>query len=98
MSNALWLTSAWAGLSLLFRIMTRCWKLKPKFIEIYAARGIMLLHIREWENAKFHLIFASNLRVDVIAEFHKMYEGIADFEQKNNIQLPEGLAAMLRRW
>ena len=71
-------------------------ELKPKFTEIYAARGIMWLHIREWDYAKSNLTFARNLRINIIAEFHKIYESIADFEQKNNIQLPEDLAAMLR--
>ena len=70
-------------------------ELKPKFIEVYAARGIISLHIEEWESAKLDLIFARNLRVDIIKTFHKMYEGIADFEQKNDIQLPKNIRAML---
>ena len=70
-------------------------ELKPKFTEIYATRGIIWLHIKEWKNAKLDLIFARNLKVDVIAGFHKIYESIADFEEKNDIQLPENIAAML---
>ncbi len=73
-------------------------ELKPKFVEVYAARGIMWLHVKEWENAKLDLTFARNLRVNIIAEFHKIYESVADFEQKNNIQLPEDIAAMLMSW
>ena len=72
-------------------------ELKPKFAEIYAARGIIWLHVREWGNAKFDLTFARNLRVDIINVFHKLYESIEDFEQKNDIQLPQDIAAMLRR-
>ena len=71
-------------------------ELKPKLTEVYAARGIIWLHIKEWKNAKLDLIFARNLKVDVIAEFHKIYESIADFEEKNDIQLPENIAAMLK--
>ena len=72
-------------------------ELKPKFTRIYAARGIMWLHLKEWENAKFDLTFARNLKINIIAEFHKIYESVADFEQKNNIQLPKDIAVMLRR-
>ena len=72
-------------------------ELKPKFTEVYAARSIMWLHVKEWENAKFDLTFARNLRVNIIAEFHKIYESISDFEQKNNIQLPKDITAMLQR-
>ncbi|MDE0466917.1 MAG: hypothetical protein OYL97_07655 [Candidatus Poribacteria bacterium] len=43
------------------------------------------------------LSFAINLRVDIIDIFHKMYESVEDFEQKNDIKLPEDIAAMLRR-
>ena len=72
-------------------------ELKPKFTEVYAARGIIWLHIKEWKNAKLDLTFAGNLKVDVIAEFHKIYESVEDFEQRNDIQFPEDIAAMLRR-
>ena len=70
-------------------------ELKPKFTKIYAARGIISLHIEEWESAKLDLTFARNLRVDIIDVFHEMYESVADFEQKNDIQLPEDIAVML---
>ena len=70
-------------------------ELKPKFAEIYAARGIIWLHVREWENAKFDLTFARNLRVDIINVFHKLYESIEDFEQKNDVQLPEDIVVIL---
>ena len=57
----------------------------------------MWLHIGEWDYAKSNLTFARNLGVDIIDTFHKLYASVADFDQKNNIQLPEDLAAMLRR-
>ena len=56
----------------------------------------MLLHIEEWESAKFDLIFARNLRVSIITEFRKIYESVADFEQRNDVQLPEDIAVMLK--
>ena len=72
-------------------------ELKPKFTKVYAARGIMWLHIKEWENAKLDLTFAQNLRVDIINVFHEMYESVTDFERKNDVQLPKDIAAMLRQ-
>jgi ABC-type metal ion transport system substrate-binding protein len=49
----------------------------------------------EWESAKSDLTFARDLWVDTIKVFYKMYESIADFERKNNVQLPKDIAAML---
>ena len=70
-------------------------ELKPKFAEIYAARGIMSLHVEKWESAKLDLTFARNLRVNIINVFHQMYDSITDFEEKNNVRLPEDIAAIL---
>ena len=97
MSNALWLTSAWAKFESAIRDYDKVLELKPKLTEVYAARGIVWLHLKEWKNAKLDLTFARNLRVDIIAEFHKIYESIADFEGKNDIQLSKDVTAMLRR-
>ena len=72
-------------------------KLKPKLTEVYAARGIVWLHLKEWENAKLDLTFARNLRIDIVAEFHKIYESVADFEQKNDVQLPKEIMVILTR-
>ncbi len=75
----------------------RILELKPKFTQVYVARGIVWLHLKEWGNAKLDLTFASNLRVDIIAEFHNIYESVTDFERINNVQLPEDIAVMLKR-
>ena len=72
-------------------------ELKPKFTRIYAVRGIMWIHVEKWKNAKLDLTFARNLRVNIIAEFYNLYKSITDFEEKNDIKLPEDIAAMLRR-
>ena len=40
---------------------------------------------------------AKNMGIDIIASFHNDYESIADFEQRNDVQLPEDIAAMFRR-
>lgn len=72
-------------------------EMQPASKKVYAVRGIMWFHIREWDYAKSNLTFARNLGVDIIDTFHKLCENVADFEEKNDIQLPEDLAAMLRQ-
>ena len=72
-------------------------ELKPKFTEVYAARGIVWLHLKEWENAKLDLTFARNLRVNIIDVFYTMYGNVTDFEEKNDIQLPKEIVVMLTR-
>ena len=72
-------------------------EMQPNLTKMYAARGVMWIHIKEWDYAKSNLTFARNLGVDIIDTFHKFYENVVDFEQKNNIQLPKDIAAMLQR-
>ena len=38
---------------------------------------------------------AKNMGIDIIASFHNDYESVEDFEQKNGVQLPEDIKAML---
>ena len=70
-------------------------ELNPEFADAYRNRGIAWLHLKEWEKAREDLIIATEMGVDVIALFHRTYESIADFEQQNDIDLPEDIAAML---
>ena len=72
-------------------------KREPDSAEAYSARGEAWLHLKEWERARADLIFARGKDFDIIASFRKSYENVADFEQKNNIQLPEDLAAILKQ-
>ncbi len=72
-------------------------KLKSDYAEAYGARSEAWLHLKEWEKAKADLIQVKNLGIDIAAAFHNDYESIADFEQKNDIQLPEDIVMMLKQ-
>ena len=71
-------------------------ELKPEAVEAYCNRGEAWLHLKEWEKARTDLNFAKDNGIDIIASFRNDYESVTDFEQKNNIKLPEDIAAMLR--
>ena len=72
-------------------------KLDPGFVGFYSNRGEAWLPLKQWEKARADLTFARNAGVDIVASFHNDYESVEDFEEKNNIQLPEDIAAMLRQ-
>ena len=70
-------------------------QLNPALAQAYCNRGEAWLHLREWEKAKSDLMIARDKGLDIIASFRKDYENVEDFEQKNDVQLPEEIAAML---
>jgi len=70
-------------------------ELNPNSREAYCNRGEAWLHLKEWKKAKTDLITARDKGVDIIAAFRSDYESVEDFEQKNDIQLPEDIKAML---
>ncbi len=70
-------------------------ELDPNNAMVYCARSDVWLHLREWEKVKADLTFARNAGVAIITLFHNNYESVEDFEQKNGVQLPEDIAAML---
>ena len=72
-------------------------ELNSDYAEAYCNRGEAWLYLKRWEKAKADLITARDKGLDIIDLFHNDYESIEDFEQKNDIQLPEDIAAMLRR-
>ena len=63
--------------------------------EAYCNLGFVCMEKQNWQEAKLNLTVAKILRADIGAEFHNTYESIADFEQQNDIDLPEDIAAML---
>lgn len=71
--------------------------LKPDFAGFYSNRGETWLHQKEWEKARSDLIFAKKAGVNIISLFHNDYDSIEDFEMKNNVKLPDDLAAMLKK-
>ncbi len=76
---------------------TKAIELNPDYSEVYGARGETWLHLKEWGKARADLTFARNRDFDIIASFRKQHKNVVDFEEKNNIQLPEDIAAMLRQ-
>ena len=50
---------------------------------------------QNWQETKLNLTVARILKMDIVAEFRKIYESITDFEEKNDVQLPEDIATML---
>ena len=61
----------------------------------YCYRGFALLHKGEWNKAKADLTVAKDSGVDIIASFQNDYESVADFEEKNDVPVPEDIKAML---
>lgn len=70
-------------------------ELNPEFADAYRNRGMAWLHLREWEKAREDLAIAMEMGVNIITLFHRTYESIADFQEKNDIDLPEDIAATL---
>lgn len=69
--------------------------LKSEFADAYSNRSMAWLLLKEWEKAREDLTIATELEVNIIALFHQTYESIANFEQENDVTLPEEIAAML---
>ena len=63
--------------------------------EAYCNLGLVYMEKQNWQETKLNLTVARILKVDTITEFLNIYESIADFEEKNNAQLPEDIVTML---
>lgn len=61
----------------------------------YYARGIAWLKQSEWDKAKADLAVAKEMRFNIAATLRREHGGIANFEQKYDIVLPNDIAAML---
>ena len=61
----------------------------------YYNRGEAWLHLKEWIYAKSDLTIARDKGVDIVAAFHDSYTSVADFEDRNKIELPADIAEML---
>ena len=71
-------------------------KLKPNYANAYYKRGVVWLHLKEWERAKADLMTAKKKGVDIVDSFQNDYETVKDFEAKNEVKLPEDIAALLQ--
>ena len=72
-------------------------KLRPESADVYFTRGIIGLRLQEWEKAKKDLTCAKDLGMNIMNLFHNRYESIEDFEQQNDVKLPEDLTSMLKQ-
>ena len=67
----------------------------PNDANAYYNRGIVWLHLENWEKAESDLLAAKNLGFDIIASFHNSYGSISNYEQKISIKLPNDLVTLL---
>ena len=74
---------------------TRTIQLDPKNGITYYNRGIVWLRSQNWEEAKTDLTTAKSNRLDIAAKFQQDYGTVEDFEQKTDVELPNGIAAIL---
>ncbi len=70
-------------------------KLKPDYVQVYYTRARAWLYQKAWKKAKDDLTTAKDKGLDIPILFHKGYNSIADFEERNDVKLPKDIAAML---
>ena len=75
--------------------LTTAIEIKPDYADAYCNRGEAWMHLSEWAKAKADLTVAKDRGVDIIASFQNDYENVADFEQKNGVQVPPDIKEML---
>ena len=63
--------------------------------ETYCNRGEAWLHKAEWDKARQDLMQAVDMKIDIITSFHNDYINVADFETRNQKNLPKDIAEML---
>ena len=61
----------------------------PNDADAYYNRGIVWLHLQNWEEAEADLIAAKDLGFDINASFYNDYGNITDYEQRNGVKVPE---------
>ena len=70
-------------------------ELNPNAAIAYNSRGMMWLHLGEWDKARADLTTARNMGMDIIAAFRNDYKNVEAYERANRVKLPEDIAAML---
>ena len=69
--------------------------LNPELAPAYYNRGVAWLRLREWERAESDLTIARDKGINIITAFRNDYENVEAFEERNGVQLPEGIIARL---
>ena len=54
-----------------------------------------MLCLEKWREARSALVVAKNKGIDIVANFHKHYKSIDDFEDDNEVELPDDIVEML---
>ena len=62
---------------------------------VYYSRGVTRLQRGSWKKAKADLVVAKNMGIDIAAMLHRQHGGIAAFERKHDVVLPNDIATML---
>ena len=70
-------------------------KLKPNYANAYYKRGVVWLHLKEWERAKVDLMTAKDKGSNIVVLFLNDYKSVEAFERKNEVRVPEDIAALL---
>jgi tetratricopeptide (TPR) repeat protein len=70
-------------------------ELKPDYVQVYYTRARTWLDRKEWEKTREDLTAAKDKGLDISILFRKGYDSVADFEQQNDVKLPEDIAAIL---
>ena len=73
-------------------------KLNPKLGLAYYIRGEVWLNLKEWDKARSDLTDAKNVGVDIVEAFHNTYRDISTFERRNDVKVPQDIAAMLTQY
>ena len=71
--------------------------LAPKEPHGYMNLGESWLHLADWGKAKANLLAAQSMGGDLIKSFLNDYESIDDFEQKNDINIPQDIVELLTK-
>ena len=70
--------------------------LAPEDAYAYCNRGEAGLHRKAWQNAKADLTAAKDMGIDIGAFFQNEYKSVEDFETKNEVKVPEDIAALFQ--
>ena len=62
---------------------------------VFACRGIALLRLSRWDEAKSDLLSARNMGMDLVSVFRADHGSVAAFEEKNNLKLPQDIANLV---
>jgi len=71
--------------------------LEGDFDGYYARRGVALLCLGRWADAKFDLLAAREMGMDVPEFFFNAHGSPSDFERLFDLQIPKGIASLLTK-